>query len=141
MKLHLSRLITMAIMLGVSGVLVSAMSVRDSAALSFRAQVPFDFQIGEDKFPAGEYQFKQLEQYVLAVEGIGTETDGYALGGNSVGIEDFDGHRLTFHSYGKKNFLRAVSSSASTFELGISEAESKIRKAGKVTLTKRIVNF
>ncbi|NNE98934.1 MAG: hypothetical protein HKN25_07925 [Pyrinomonadaceae bacterium] len=127
----------MAIILTVSAVFVSARTSAETSSISIRIQVPFEFQVGEDKYPAGEYQFKQVKQNLLTIVSLDDETDGFVLGGSNAEVaENYDDFKLTFNSYGNKNFLRSVSTPSTTFSIVESKAEKEISKDGSMHTTR-----
>lgn len=74
-----------------------------------RAQVPFDFHIGERLIPAGAYTVKSLTADEQVLRLIGTK--GSAATTSNSGTEKGNGEgraRLVFHKYGDQYFLSAV---------------------------------
>ena len=95
-----------------------------------RAQVPFDFHIGERLIPAGAYTVKSLtaDEQVLRLNG---DKDSAATTTNS-GTEKGNGEgraRLVFHKYGDQYFLSAVWGADSNGRtLSESKRERNLRK-------------
>ena len=95
-----------------------------------RAQVPFDFHVGERLVRAGDYTIKSLtaDEQVLRISGgkeIATTTTNFGKErGNGEGRA-----RLVFHKYGDQYFLAAVWGSDSTGRtLTESKRERNLRK-------------
>jgi hypothetical protein len=95
-----------------------------------RAQVPFDFHVGERLVGAGAYTVKSLsaDELVLRITGdkgsAATTTNSGTKRGNGDGRA-----QLTFHKYGDQYFLAAVWGSDSTGRtLSESKRERNLRK-------------
>jgi hypothetical protein len=113
--------------------LVSSLAALPAAAKSvdgMRAQVPFDFHVGDRLVRAGAYTVRSVsdDEQTLRISG---DRDGAATTTNS-GRERGDGEgraRLVFHKYGDQYFLTAVWGSDSTGRtLSESKRERNLRK-------------
>jgi hypothetical protein len=95
-----------------------------------RAQVPFDFHIGERLIPAGAYTVKSLtaDEQVLRLNG----DKGSAATTTNSGTEKGNGEgraRLVFHKYGDQYYLSAVWGADSNGRtLSESKRERNLRK-------------
>ncbi|MFL6256630.1 MAG: hypothetical protein ACJ74T_16615 [Pyrinomonadaceae bacterium] len=97
---------------------------------NMRAQVPFDFHVGESLVPAGAYTIKSMtaDEQMLRISGdkssAATTTNSGKERGNGEGRA-----RLVFHKYGDQYFLSAVWGSDSTGRtLTESKRERNLRK-------------
>ena len=95
-----------------------------------RAQIPFDFHVGDRLVSAGDYTVKALtnDEMVLRISGgreaVNTTTSSGRDKGNGEGRA-----RLVFHKYGDQYFLTAVWGSDSTGRtLSESKRERNLRK-------------
>ncbi len=143
MKKHSWKVIAMALILGVSAVLVSAKTYGSDSFRSLKFEIPFEFQVGNDKFPAGKYRFNYMfEKNFIVLESIDNNTNKLIVGVSSFSRysarQRYDENKLTFHRYGNKHFLRVVSSPSTAYSIGESKAEKRVRK-GYTQLVKRTV--
>jgi len=95
--LALSFLVSMA-----AGAPASAKSVN-----AMKAQIPFDFHVGNTLVPAGEYTVRALTDDESALR-IGNLRHSVALNTVSAQERDSKGARLIFRKYGDQYFLAAV---------------------------------
>ncbi len=72
-----------------------------------RAQIPFDFYVGDRLIPAGEYTVKSLTEDEAALR-IANGKAGAAVMTNSVTRREGGRPQLVFHKYGGQYFLNAV---------------------------------
>lgn len=131
MKMHLSKVITLALLLSISTILVNAGTFSASPIATF--DVEFDFQIGGKQFSKGTYRISREKPTMLILENLtGSETK--VLFGNPSeknGLTDANG-RLTFHRYGDQYFLRKITSPVINAKIGLSKDEEKARlRSGK----------
>ena len=91
-------------------VLVSIATAAPTSAKSVdgtKAQVPFDFYIGDRLAPAGEYSVRSLNDDESALR-ISNGRQGASVLTNSASETGKRRPRLVFHKYGNQYFLRAV---------------------------------
>lgn len=109
------------------------LSVAAFAGLAYRvkANIPFDFMVGGNKLPAGEYTVERMNQVgVLAIRSAETKSGVQftTLNGNS---KD-DTAKLVFRRYGNQYFLAKVQDGYSDgVELIKSKAEREAARAGR----------
>jgi len=142
LKKHSWKIIAMALILIVSAVMVSAKTYGSDSDTSLKFEIPFEFQIGNDKFPAGKYRFNHMfEVKFIVLESVNKKKK-YIVGVLSFSLYSpkyrYDENKLTFHRYGNKHFLRVVSSLSTAYSIGESKAEKRVRK-GYTQLAKRTV--
>lgn len=95
-------------------VLLTAVTSAQAQSLAYgvRANIPFDFTIGDKKLPAGKYSIGRvspnLDDMVLAITGldVGAKTVSLAIPVES--REERTDARLVFHRYGDQYFLYQV---------------------------------
>lgn len=117
------QLFAVAMILSVSAAIVSAMPDRRD---TFNIEVPFEFQVGDQVFEAGEYQVYRYEQQRIVIQNRKTGVERFYLG-------VFDGdyelgnlnYALRFHKYGDMHFLRNISARGADFDLPRTKAEKR----------------
>ncbi len=121
--------------------LMASFAVADAGVL-MRVDVPFDFYLGDQLLPAGEYQVKMDSSYgATASFVIVRSTDGRGIGmltTQSGDNADRATSQLRFNRYGKKCFLSGVSIDGRKATLKVYKLEkelmSQIDKAGSITV-------
>ncbi|REJ77748.1 MAG: hypothetical protein DWQ47_15380 [Acidobacteria bacterium] len=130
---HSYKVIALAIILTVSAVAVSA----GTASSTIVFEVPFDFQIGNEKFEKGEYRVKRENQNAILVESLdGEESTIILAGASSARLDAFTQSQLTFYRYGKTHFLREIKSPGISAEIRESKDEKSVIKQGYEKLAK-----
>ncbi|HUF03854.1 MAG TPA: hypothetical protein VMM38_06730 [Aridibacter sp.] len=132
---HSYKVITLAIILTVSAVIVSGGSAVSSDSITF--EVPFDFQIGNDKFEKGTYRVSRENQNTVLIESLESSDAAFILAGRSGDrLNSFSQSQLKFYRYGERYFLREVNSPAVSAEISESKSEKAVRKKGYEKLAK-----
>jgi hypothetical protein len=135
MKRQSLKLIALALILSVSAVIVSAGTAPSSSAVTF--SVPFDFQIGNEKYPAGKYRVSRENQNAILIEDVeGTTATFLVAGATNDVLKSFDQSNLTFYKYGDRYFLRKVNSPTISAYVGVSRDEKEVRSNGYEQLAK-----
>lgn len=135
---HSWKVITFALILSLSAVIVSAGNAGASNAVTF--EVPFDFQIGNDKYEAGTYRVKRENQNTVLVESLdGTDAKFILAGYSNDSLKSFDHSKLTFYKYGDRYFLRRINSPTVSAYVAESRDEKDLRKGGYEQLAKVMV--
>jgi hypothetical protein len=133
MKKHLSKIITLALILTISSVLVQARSLNTSLVTTF--EVDFDFQIGNSQYSKGKYLIRRDSQTVLILENVKESETKVILGTPQARSSFIDPKgTLTFYRYGNKYFLRKISLPVMTAKIGLSKDEKKVRRNTKEKL-------
>jgi len=101
-----------------------ALVVNVSAQNKARADVPFDFIVGDKALPAGTYDISEVNAHAIAILAH------HAAGGAMVQFQPANGKqhmqaKLVFHKYGDRYFLYQVWDADS---VGIQVRESKLEK-------------
>lgn len=135
MKRQLSKIITLALILGISTILVSASSLSTSFVTTF--EVDFDFQIGNSKYSKGTYRLSRHNPTVFVLENK-TESEtkvllGMPLGGFAANDNE---SKMIFNRYGDRYFLREVVSPLVNVKIGLSRDEKNVRRNAQETLAK-----
>ena len=109
MKKHLSKVITLALLLGISTVFVGATSP-DAKSLSAGPittfEVGFDFQIGNKKYSKGKYKLSKRENFVLILDNLSGNQTKILLGRRSSrAAKEASISRLSFSSLWRHIFL------------------------------------
>lgn len=135
---HSWKLITLALILSVSAVIVSAGDAGSSNAVTF--EVPFDFQIGNDKYEKGTYRVKRENQNAVLIESLdGADAKFILAGPTGDNLSSFAESKLTFYKYGDRYFLRRVNSPTISAYVTESRDEKAMRKNGYENLAKVMV--
>ena len=90
------------------GALMSASAIAEDT-IAIKANVPFDFMVGNQRVPAGEYTFAQNGSWnMLQISSWDTRTGlrvlRYPAGNNTTGFP----YALVFNKYGNRYFLKQV---------------------------------
>lgn len=138
MKKHLSKVITLALILGLSAVFVSAGSAGKKMITVF--EVDFDFQIGNKTYSKGKYRLSREHQTVIILENLEEpETKllmGIPTGGDASKSND---STLVFHRYGDRYFLRQVISPVISARVKMSDDEKDARREARENLAQVVV--
>ena len=92
-------------------------------SIMLKADIPFDFKVGDQQLPSGEYFVKKLHSGVIQVQGKSSAfvmTTG-ADGGNTSG-----GSKLVFNRYGDQYFLSGIWAPGMGHELRKSRLEREV---------------
>lgn len=125
MKPLLLKLYAAAFIIGIIG----AGSAFAQHTLNFK--VPFDFQVGNEKFEAGKYQMRVLETSKYILKNTETKRSIFISAAAQAGQEPSAKiEKLMFNRYGKTYFLRQVFPVRGSVgsELTLSRAEKDTRK-------------
>ena len=116
---------------------IAALSIAGFAGLSapIKANIPFDFMAGGQKFPAGDYAVRTgIIQGTLEVRNLKTKQTVFAI---SQGLEVRAGSKpqLVFRRYGNQYFLAKATDYSGGIELPKSKAEREAAKSKRDLLT------
>lgn len=135
---HSWKLITAALILSLSAIAAMANDAGSSSTVTF--DVPFDFQIGNDKYEAGTYRVKRENQNAVLIESVDGKDSKFILAGSSGdSLKSFAESKLTFFKYGDRYFLRRVNSPTISAYVIESRDEKEVRKSGYEKLAKVMV--
>lgn len=91
--------------------LMAVVSVSAQSRTKLEVNIPFEFQIGSQTLPAGEYSVKQLTQNSVLVRSRDGQTSAIAQTPRAItakGSEKAAQEKLVFNQYGKQYFLSQV---------------------------------
>jgi hypothetical protein len=112
MKTQLINLITKVTLLSaILLVTLVASAQGQSLAYKVRANIPFDFAVGEKKLPAGEYSIgraQRSDDIALSITDAGGHTKAIRLTNATVTLDPKGKSSLVFHRYGDQYFLFQV---------------------------------
>jgi hypothetical protein len=86
----------------------AAVSTSAQTAYSVRANVPFDFIVGDKIIPAGDIRAQAAAQGSLSITNIAEGKQALRTGRKLLGSERADQGKLVFHKYGNRYFLAQV---------------------------------
>ena len=116
--------------------LMTFVSVQAQSASKLEVNIPFEFQIGNETLPAGEYTIKRLTQNSVLVRSLDGQRKAIARTPRAITGESVETARekLVFNQYGKKYFLSQVwmARGSDGRELYKSEAEQEVTDAQMV---------
>jgi hypothetical protein len=92
-----------------------------------RANVPFDFTVGNDLLPAGTYTIKPQSTSVIVIKNHDKPIAVLSLV-HQDGNKSTNGGKLTFHKYGDQYFLSEILSDGANMnvEIPTSKAEKRV---------------
>ena len=116
---------------------IAALSIAGFAGLSgnIKANIPFDFMVGGEKLPAGEYTLGTgVTQSTLMIRNWKTKQAVVAIS-HGLEVRADSKPQLVFRRYGDQYFLAKVTDYSSGIELPKSKAEREAAKAKRDYLT------
>jgi len=110
MKKEILRGFTMLTLMVALALATAAVSANAQSRSSMMANIPFEFVVGDQTLPAGEYNVRAMNAARDALIVQGTENGKSAIRlSNSTGeLKDRTHARLVFHRYGQRYFLAQV---------------------------------
>ena len=82
--------------------------VTHAQSIMIKADIPFDFVVGEKQLQSGEYHVKQLQQGVILVQGKDPGSSAIVLTSGARATKTSDAGKLVFNRYGDQYFLSKV---------------------------------
>jgi hypothetical protein len=135
MKIHIVKIITKVSLLAAMLVVTSVASTQgQSLAYRIKAEIPFDFIVGDKKLPAGTYSVSRVSQNsgdtVLAITGDDGRSKAIRLSSSAQRLHPTDQATLVFHHSGDQYFLFQVWPAGATTgrQFPRSRRELEIRK-------------
>jgi hypothetical protein len=111
-------LFTLATLAATTGLFAQAPAVK--------ANIPFNFTVGEKWLPAGEYTISSPDRYLLQIQSADGHYKEMVIATHSF-AEPGASSKLVFERYGEYYFLHQISTPAST-SLNLQVASSKVEK-------------
>ncbi len=130
---------TLLVTLGLLGLMVGAATAADASS-SLKAKVPFDFKIGNNVLPAGEYYVaKDGRTGVLSVRSLETDAVVIFLADRVHSNETTEQARLVFNTYGDHYYLREVWMAGMSSGSSISKGKAQREMAGRAAIRSVVV--
>jgi hypothetical protein len=118
--------ITAIALLAIANFAMAGTSFAQSSGV--RANVPFDFTVGNKLFPAGTYTIKEQSDHVIIITNYNKPIAALSLvNGNS--NRSPDGGKLKFHRYGSQYFLSEILCEQANMNLQVPTSKTEQRIA------------
>jgi len=116
-------------------------SVPLSAQTIAKANVPFDFTVGQTRMPAGTYEFSPISHGAILIRDSKTAKSVLSLFNTEEPKRADSTPKLVFHRYGDKYFLSQVSrgNGGAVLRLPTSKLEEEERIAGSSVSEKTVI--
>lgn len=103
------------------GLLISStLNVQAQADSTLKMKVPFDFYVGNEKLPAGEYSVKRLGINSFSIRKMDGETTIIAVTSLMLGTpNESKVEKVIFNNYGEEYFLSEIWSEPATLGSGL----------------------
>jgi hypothetical protein len=119
------------------GLLTAALVASGFGQLSIplKANIPFDFQVGNKMFPAGEYRLEPMNSTLLIRSTDKSANAAMILVGSCRTLKAQERSKLIFHRYGSNYFLSKVWVAGETAgaDVPTSSREKEIANSGAAT--------
>jgi len=106
------RRLTMLSLVSMFTLCAAAASANAQLSNPIRAKIPFDFNVGDKKLPAGEYTFSRLsglsDNKVMSVSNVDARTHVFQSTFGAQVLTPKNDSTLVFHKYGDQYFLEQV---------------------------------
>ena len=118
--------ITAIALLAIANFAMAGMSFAQSYGV--KANVPFDFTVGNKVLPAGTYQIQSKSGVVISIRNH-DKPIAMLTTVDQDGASSKDGGKLIFHKYGDQYFLSEILSDSATMNVYVprSKAETRVR--------------
>ena len=73
-----------------------------------RADIPFDFVVGDKRLPSGEYHVKQMSPGAMLIQSKDARSSAFVLTGTAQAGKISDVGKLVFNRYGDQYFLSKI---------------------------------
>ena len=112
MKRNVIKRLTMLSLVSMFSLCAGVASANAQLSIPIRAKVPFDFNVGDKKLPAGEYTFSRLSGFsdnkVISVSGADAGAHVFQSTFAAHVLTPKDKSTLVFHKYGDQYFLEQI---------------------------------
>jgi hypothetical protein len=104
------------------------------SSLPLKANIPFEFQVGNNVMPAGEYRLEPMNSFLL-VESTDNRARAAILVRSCRTLKEQENSKLIFHRYGSNYFLSRiwVAGDSAGSEVPTSNHEKEMASSGTVT--------
>ena len=121
--------LTMVSLVSMLTLCAAAASANAQLTNPIRAKVPFDFNVGDKKLPAGEYTFSRLsglsDNKVMSVSNVDASTHVFQSTFGAQVLTPKNDSTLVFHKYGDQYFLEQVWSAGEQEGTQVPESRSE----------------
>ena len=118
MKKQVVKMLTMIGLVVAMGVMVGSVQAQ-SLSNGMRANIPFEFSVGDSKLPAGEYSIRRAQpssgDTVLVISNVNHPDSVLPLTNSAQSLNAKDVNTLVFHRYGDQYFLFQVWPAGGTY--------------------------
>jgi hypothetical protein len=130
MKRQMVKGLTMVMMVATIALVTAVVSAKAQGTLGVKANVPFEFVVGDKTVPAGAITIRSTENSAaLSIKNLDASISTYRLTTPMRAKSDNAPARLVFHRYGQNYFLREIWDGGSTGrELRESKQERAIKR-------------
>src|ERR1700759_1283038 len=113
-------------LLAIANVAMAGTSFAQSTGV--RANVPFDFTVGNKLLPAGTYTIKEQSDHVIVIKNHDKPISAISLV-NGAGDRSPNGGKLKFHRYGSQYFLSEILCDQADMNLRVPTSKTEERTA------------
>jgi hypothetical protein len=132
MKRQMVKGLTMLTLIATVALGTAVLSANGQSTLNVRAQIPFEFVVGDQTVPAGEYSVRTISSSnrALMIQNAEASISTFRLANAITPKRNKTEARLVFHRYGQNYFLREVWEGGETTgqELRESKQERAIKR-------------
>ena len=129
MKTKVIKRLTMLSLVSVFSLCAAVASANAQLSNPIRVNVPFDFNVGDKKLPAGKYTFGRLsglsDTRVISVSGAETSAHVFQSAFTAYVLTPKNESTLVFHKYGDQYFLEQIWSGGEQTGLQVRESHSE----------------
>jgi len=112
MKMKVIKRLTMLSLVSMFTICAAVASANAQLSYPVRAKIPFDFNVGDQKLPAGEYTFGRLtglsDNRVMSVRSADAKAHVFQSVFQASVLTPKDESTLVFHKYGDQYFLEQI---------------------------------
>lgn len=146
--------VRIGLMLVIAMTIVNSSAKAQSLEYGMKVRIPFDFKVGKQEFPAGDYSFKRASStsgdLVVHIESTDRKSNGFPVTFPVIGTKTHEKGGVVFHRYGNEYFLAEMWAPGSTTGRGLpasggerklqqqvgqlSDASPKEKRVGTITI-------
>ena len=119
------------VLLALTLVAVLMVPAAQAQTITLKADIPFDFVVGEKRLPQGEYLVKPFSPTATMIQSNDTRSSAIVLTSAVSAPKAMDVGKLVFNRYGDQYFLSRIWEPASNLGRGVAKShlESEVAKA------------
>ena len=145
--------VRIGLMLVVAMTIVNSSAKAQSLEYGMKVRIPFDFKVGKQEFPAGNYSFRRASSdgdLIVRIASTDGKTNGFPMTFPVVGTKTHEKGGVVFNRYGSDYYLSEMWAPGSTTGRGVpksvgerklqqqigqsSDATPKERRVGTITI-------